>query len=246
MTDILKGWFCDHAPGRGKIITGSGGGGGGGSGRFYFEVTVTTGSGAEAKALMGVATSTFNLSNPYDLDISPGPNAALDGGVFYAANTVGCPGWSGDPGGAPNALPNQTYNSVTIGMVYDSSLRAFWARQSGGSATWQGSGASPDPTTGSDGYPVSQGGLSGSVFILCGIFWDPFGSSTQASLVLNTGGSSFAMTLPTNCAAWGASDTLNPSDADAHMILSGGNLSLTSNISTNHTCGFVRSIASKS
>lgn len=241
-----SGWLVDLAAGTYAAISSGGSGGGGGAGRYYFEATIVAAR-AEAKACVGLANPAFNLTNPQELDFAAGTYASLDGGLFVSNSDTKSDGWNGNPGPTIPSSGSGTPVGETIGIVFDNTLRTVWFRRSDAPSTWLGGGVSPtpDPTTGTHGYPISQVGISAgdNVFILCGAGWANFGGTSHAQLTLNCGGSAFVMTLPTNCTAWGSTVTLNPSDKDSYIVLSGGNLTMTTGDipGPNQATSFVRS-----
>jgi hypothetical protein len=114
---------------------------------------------------------------------------------------------------------------VTLGVyacAVNITARLMWLRDVTEAAAWIGDGTiGADPETDAFGFDYSTQ-ITGSVYA--------FGGGTQrndtnyGSGTMNFGGSAFTGAVPSGYIAWGASDTLNPSDTSGSLVLSGGNL----------------------
>ncbi len=249
--DLAKGWFCEHSVGRGAIsLAAVGGSNILSAGTFYFEVLVTT-AGSEYKGCIGIANSSFDLTNPVALDIAAGNYSGLNGGCFISfrgsAGTTN--GWSGDPGPSPNAFGTAFTLGDTIGIAGNTSTgRVWWRNATAAPTVWVGltSGGTPNPVTGIEGYPfVTNAAVAGFVYILLGAGNDSTAGANYALMTLNTGFTAFVAAAPTGFSAWDSTSltVLNSSDKAAEITLSGGNRTMTSTAiaGANQPTAFVRS-----
>lgn len=143
-------------------------------GGYYFEVTINTAY-AEADVCIGVANSSFNLSNPVALDETAGVYSGLNGGAFIANAPAASTGWSGEPGTAPDAFGNVNLVGDTIGVAVNTNGQ-IWFSNSTAPGVWIGSGSgSANPTYGIGGYALTSAGITAGseLFILVGAGRDP-------------------------------------------------------------------------
>lgn len=250
MADIKKGWFCDHAPGRGQIVLATLQGVGATS--LYFEMRIVQ-STSGSKVCIGLANAGFNISNPVSLDLAAGAYAGLNGGCFlsFGTPTNNINGWSGGttpPGGSGSA--SLTFANLDwIGVAVDTvNHLAWWRNASTPGLGWVGgaSGSTADPSTGTNGYAYnSLAAMSGKVYILAG-----GGNENVSSPVpegsINTGQFNFRATAPAGFSPWQTSGTiLNSADAATQMVLfDAGNESFTQTAisGVNQPTAFARSV----
>src|SRR5579859_2879298 len=98
MTSLSAGWFCDHSPGKGRII---GAGLVAKGGNYYFEAKGISFS-SVAQSFIGIAGISFQLSNPIAFDVAPpSPAAGANGyGLSYKTSGLVPVGW-----GYPSSIP---------------------------------------------------------------------------------------------------------------------------------------------
>lgn len=224
VTDLRKGWFCDHAPGRAKLITGNGSLVGT-KGKYYFEVKVVA-STSGSKVCIGIANSTFNLENHQPLDLAAGSYAALNGGCFISVGNTGAVvnGWGGT--GTPPSVGFTVATGDWVGVAVDTNTGfAWWRNATQAPAAWSGGSGvlTPDPVAEVQGYAYDANAtMSGDVYVLVG--GGNEGTTPLPSGLCNFGGSAFAASAPTGYSPWNASDTLNPADVATEFVLSSLNL----------------------
>ena len=213
------GWFLDGNPGSGLV---AGGPVVAESRLLYFELTITHAydSGFDPASVgFGIADGTASLS-----DTGFWNNAAEQAdmaGVFgMHGNTQGSTAGVNYPNpryGAPAGSVSNNVYACAVNFVTD----LIWFKNITAAGTWVGSTTGGDPAAGTLGWSIA-GLFTGPVYA--------FGGTTQrndtnyGAGTLNLGGSAFVGTPPTGYVAWGAADTLNPSDKYSGITLSGGNL----------------------
>jgi hypothetical protein len=250
MPAIRRAWFVDHSPGRGGYqylaapLPGTGG-------KFYFEATMTASGPGENYACIGIAGGTFNLTNAWDLDVN-GTGVALANGAFWSIkNSTTTIGW-----GYPTRPPSYNVLDFSVGdkagFAVDTKNSLLWARNAtANAAAWYGdnSGAGEDPVAGTHGFDfVNPAGtpITGNIFVLAGGYWNAFLNPPSPVLTVNFGATSFQAAAPAGFSPWDNSggSTLNPSDKDANLTLSNGNLTAT-RVNSGGGLSFARSLTYK-
>jgi hypothetical protein len=135
----------------------------------------------------------------------------------------------GRPIGYPNRATAPFLSSTpgdVLAMAVNATIKLSWLRNVTAGGTWFGDGlGTGDPTTNTHGFDYS-GNISGAIHAFGGV--TQLSDADYGSGTLNLGGSAFTGTVPTGYTAWGASDTLNPSDKSGSITLSGGDLTYSS------------------
>lgn len=192
--------------------------------RLYFELTTTHvytsgfNSGYTAIGIAGAGAS-LNNAGSWNSGASQPAMAELVGTV-RADNSGGGIGY---PVKHPGISVQPTLGVYACAVNVTAKL--MWLRDVTEAATWIGSTTGGDPATDSLGFDYS-GQITGVIYAFGGV--TQRNDTNYAEAVLNFGGSAFSGTVPTGYVAWGASDTLNPSDKSSVIVLSGGNLTLSS------------------
>ncbi len=199
---------------------------------FYFEATITQ-TMNEAQACIGLAGGGFNLTTPWDLDVSPPMGIGGANGLFWSWHSAG----AGDPWGYPLGPvgPPAVVNGNVVGIATVPSHSLAWIKNVTTNSAWYGGpgSGSTDPVGEVQGIDFSTPGgrtpIVGPIFILGGAYYNNFGLPTPAILTLNAGHTAFTGAIPAGYVAWDTTvtTTFNPFDKAAGVNLSGGNLTLT-------------------
>lgn len=201
------------------------------TGKFYIEYV--SGYRLGNGSILGFGNSSFNTGN-YSGSDANSFGAQTEGSLYGLSGA----NWQGYGMG------------VVVGVAIDLDAKLVWYRTSF-NTNWNNSGTA-NPATGTGGKTYT---VTGALFPT----WSGVGTAgptdAQNGIVMNAGGFSFAMTAPSGFSAWdtgvptgtgmaGTSPTTwNPSDKNANIALSGGNLVATQNSATGTWCG-VRSTTS--
>lgn len=236
---LTKAWFADRSPGRGTLsfATNSVQPVPATRGKFYFEVSLTLMGGLSA-LLVGVAGSTFSLTDSIDVAVNANPatqaQCAVMSWAVPASNGVG---W-GYPTRFDGSTP--TVGLVTlgdkIGVAVDTINGLVWMRNATTAGNWagDGTGGTPNPATGVKGFDISTQ-ITGNIYITAGTNKNWFdGNTTHSTVTLNAGHTAFAGAVPTGFSNWDNTTvtTFSTTDKDSRITLSGSNLVADTNMAS--------------
>lgn len=218
------GWYVDCAPktymASSRLV--------GAEGKYYFEATVTHGwdSGFDAGyGVFGIAGSNA-LLDFVGGDLANGAAQTVEAETMgWFTNTLG----SGRGLGHPDRISGVNAD-VGAGTIYavavNTSLHRLWIRNVSAGGAWAGDGLLPDPATNTSGRLYTNNITSPYIHAFVGA--SQRNNTNYGAATINLGGSAFTGTVPSGYVAWSAANTLNPSDASVKLVLSGGNLSVSS------------------
>lgn len=196
--------------------------------KYYFEATVTHGYESGFDAGYGV----FGICGPGALlnlvggDLANGSSQTVEAQIMgWFTNTLG----SGRGIGYPNRMDTvdadvgaNTIYAVAVNTI----IRKMWIRNVSAGGAWAGDGLLPDPATNTSGRDYTTNITDGRIYAFVGAAQR--NDTNYGAATINLGGTAFTGTVPSGYVAWSAADTLNPSDASPNLVLSGGNLSVSS------------------
>lgn len=237
---LTKAWFADRSPGRGVIKTTTKVAATASTrGKFYFEVALTLEGGLSA-LLVGVAGSTFSLTDSIDVavastNVTQAQCAVMSWGVPVADGL----GW-GYPTrvGGGTAAPHVSFATLgdKIGVAVDTITGLVWFRNATTAGGWEGdgTGGTPNPATGVKGFDISTQ-ITGNIYITAGTNKNWFdGDTTHSTVTLNAGLTAFAAAAPSGFSSWDTTSAtkFSASDKDSRITLSGGNLVADTNMAS--------------
>lgn len=197
--------------------------------RRYFELTLTHSfiSGFDAGiAGFGIcgATASLTAAGFWDNNSLQAAEAEICGSTH---NSVG----SGSAVGYPSKWVG--INTGALDRVYalavNLTAELIWFRDVTGASGWSSTGTAPptpDPETDANGFDYSAV-ITGAVYAFGGATHNNF-LGNYGEGVLNFGATAFVGAIPAGYVAWGAGETLNPSDKSGDILLSGSNLTFSS------------------
>lgn len=232
MADLKRGWFCDHAPGRGKILSASLVGA---AGKYYFEFKVVSGSGGNNVIFVGVGGLSFQETYPNQFDVSPPPPSTFANcaGFSFKTSSDNATAWGYPVGPAAPGSPGGGGFPWYVGIAVDTVDSFMWFRYTANPNTWfgaQGAGT-VNPVTVQGGFDISVGGvgapITGNIYAVIGGGNEASGSSQDG--IINFGNTGFQAAAPTGFSAWDTSTVsiINPVDTDSHITLAASDLEFT-------------------
>lgn len=240
MAVLKRAWFVDNSPGRGVFLV-AGNNLDTEAGAFYVEFTISGIPGAgEYGAVFGICGSTFDLSDPIDIDVNAAQGAD---GVIWNVSLINMLGW-GSPNRAESGGTHAHVNGDVYGLAYSTITDKAWARRATQAPTlWYGVGGAgtADPATGVEGFDFSTQ-ITGNVYVCAGCSQPGNANAANPIVTVNGGGSAFAAPAPSGFVGPGSVLAFNPLDKDPPMVLSNANQTLTCTLitGTNQPTSFAR------